>query len=132
MLERFISEVLLNGAQACLPKNLSKEWLDSLEHELWEYFTKCHGKPSDGNESKALCCVLAAVMAITSVKLKRSTIKISIEDLHERLGDYRLELVLETLHRSSALFYNPATLETIFTNRDLNLSLSFLEQIAIH
>jgi hypothetical protein len=130
MHERFIAEVLIHGAQACLPRNLPKEWLDNLGHELWEYFVKTTGNlMSNGNENGAICCSLGAIVVITSAKLRQPVFNMSMEDIHERLGDYRIELALETVHRSGALSYEPATLETIFTDRKLTMSLTALQKI---
>ncbi len=95
MLDRFTQEVLLRGAEACLPKN-----------------------------------PLAATFLIVSAKSQQYEIETTVDELHESLMHYWVELGLENLHRSPvALRYNPANMETIFTDRQLTMSLKIWEKI---
>ncbi len=131
MLDRFTQEVLLRGAEACLPKNLSTEWVDALANKLSEYFQKDpENNPTYGNEDGPFCCALAATFLIVSAKSQQYEIETTVDELHESLMHYWVELGLENLHRSPvALRYNPANMETIFTDRQLTMSLKIWEKI---
>lgn len=130
MLQRFTAEVLTHGAEACLPRNLSKEWIDVLAHELCHYFKQDPDRlPTEENDDcQTLCCALAAIVGIMTVKLQRRVITFNIKELHDRFVYYRTELVLEALHRSNVISYEPATLETIFTDRNLTIKTDIFEK----
>jgi hypothetical protein len=123
MLERFHSEVTESGTDACLPRNLSDEWLESVAKIVDAVLLE----PEEGEQQADLvsatdemkAIALAAVLSILSAKCKQPSIEVSMEELLRCLCDYQMELALEVVHRRTDIRYEAASLETIFTNRDV-------------
>jgi hypothetical protein len=120
-LARFYAEVTDRGAEACLPRNLSEEWLDVLSAAVE---TLLSDPDQDENSSEpspeAKAMVLASVLLILSAKRAQPhALRISLEEFMGHLNNYRLELALEMVHRRTDVKYEPASLETIFTNREV-------------
>jgi len=89
--------------------------LDRLAEEL--EVLKSAGKNSENVDPPS--CAVAAVFSILLEKNGNRTAKIEFETFMEKLSDYRIEIGLETVHRRTDLSYNPATIETIFSNRSV-------------
>lgn len=114
--DRFLAEVLEHGAESCLPRNLSDEWLRLLGESadsLTETPTAIHAELSKPGE-----IAVAAVLSILQAKHGMATeLELPVEALLDHLRDYRVELALEQVHRVTDIKSEPATLATIFTNR---------------
>ncbi|MGA0571200.1 hypothetical protein ACO2Q9_10830 [Variovorax sp. VNK109] len=112
-LEMFKAEVTDNGAEACLPHALSTRWLSELAQSTGSML---EGNAADSEGDLAL----AAVLSILEAKGYMDQFLQSSEDVQAKiLADYELELALELMHRCTDIRYEAATLETIFTNREL-------------
>jgi hypothetical protein len=122
-LDRFRREVMSRGPEACLPHNLPDEWLTALaiatDAILFE--------TSPDTKGPGVACVAAemqevavlALVAILSVKHGCAPFEVRLGEIEQHLTEFRLELALEGLQRQTDLAYEPATLDTIFTNRDV-------------
>lgn len=113
MIDKLIAEVAKNGANACLPHNMSDELLACMDCELEAM--------SEGRDSEASSCVLCGLFILLSYRAGSKNVKISAEELNARLNEYRMEIAFEKVHRVSEYKYEAATLQTIFTNRELNI-----------
>jgi len=109
-LPRF-EQVLENGADACLPRNLSDYWLETLSRQAEDML--------DGSsESPTATELTAAIIQILQAKIETATeIQIPFEKLFEFFQRYRIELSMEEVHRKTEMKYEPATIVTIFTDR---------------
>ena len=111
MLKRFKLEVTDRGNEACLPRNLSDEWLRVVAQSTDEMLA--------GGEGEKGAVALAAILSILSAKQGTNELRLSWEEMRKRFEEYRLELGLEEVHRKTEIKYEPATLDTIFTNREV-------------
>jgi len=114
MLVSFRNEVLLNGPESTLPCNLDERWLDVLSAHMEQFF--------ESNVDGALSLPLAAVVHILFAKSGGEPVRESQDELIEQLCKYRLELGFEEIRRKTNLSIEPASLETILTNRDISFS----------
>ncbi|WP_234267611.1 hypothetical protein [Hydrogenophaga sp. NFH-34] len=113
-LKRFKAEVTNRGVEACLPYALSTPWLTELIQST-EAILKGNRADSSGG------LALAAVLAILDAQGRMDQYLRSSE--HEQakiLADYQIELSLELMHRCTEIRYEAATLQTIFTNREVH------------
>lgn len=111
MLTRFKAEVAERGAEACLPRNLSDEWLRLVSEST-------EGLLQQQDDSQG-AIAMAAILLILDAKRGGKELRVSHEQLEKRCQDYRIELALEEVHRRTEVKYEPATLQTIFSNRDV-------------
>lgn len=118
MLEAFNKEVLTLGAVACLPANLSDEWLEWLSIEL--SFVQNTEKIDHNMSSPS--CALAAIFKIILHKNGGIGASISEEELFDKMQEYYTELEIEKMNRWSDTQCDSATLDTIFTGRDVILN----------
>jgi hypothetical protein len=115
MLEKLEVDLLDATGEACLPQNLSDEWLEQLSTSA-DYML---GEPSDEAEEGAP--IIAVILHLLRAKIAGQTEKVmfSHEELYEYTKLYRIELALEEVNRKSDIAYNPATVETILTEREI-------------
>lgn len=112
-LKRFKAEVTNRGAEACLPHALSTPWLTELIQST-EAILKGDRDDSAGG------LALAAVLAILDAKGSMDQfLHASEHDQAKILADYQIELSLELMHRCTDIRYEAATLQTIFTDREV-------------
>lgn len=111
MLTRFKAEVTDHGAEACLPRNLTDEWLRVVSES-----TESMLQQEDDSQG---AIATAAILLILDAKRGGKELRVSYEELEKRFQDYRIELALEEVHRRTEVKYEPATLQTIFSNRDV-------------
>jgi hypothetical protein len=123
MLERFRHEVMGRGADACLPRNLPDEWLRivasgadllNMERDL--------SVPPEDQPDERKTIALAGVATLLWAKASGEPVQVSLSQLADYMRLFRLELTLEALHRSTALRYEPASVESILTDRDIATS----------
>lgn len=115
--KKFKVEVLDLGATGCLPANLSDYWLLYLSKELNLLDNMSEAAE---NENADLSCSLAAVVAILHAQNGGGNMySATVDELFDKIIDYRIEIGLEMVSRHSEIKCEPATLEDIFTNRDV-------------
>lgn len=112
-LEKFRAEVSDLGAEACLPSALSMEWLTEL---LQSTEAMLEGPDRGAAGSLAIAAVLTILDATGRTAQFVDTTDASRIEL---IGAYRIELALEMMHRLTDVKYEAATLQDIFTNRDV-------------
>ncbi|MBR8240655.1 hypothetical protein [Burkholderia multivorans] len=115
-MQRLKAELLENeDARTCLPCNLTDEWLDSLADSASRLLD------GSGDETANPALVIGVLIRILEAKTApRSTVmELTEDELMKCLVRYRVELALETVHRKTDVTYNPATLETILTERKI-------------
>lgn len=115
MLKEFSKKVIKKGAVACLPANLDNLWLDWLVEEL--SFLKNDGDLPKYNVPPS--CAISAVAKILMHRNRSDELKIKDDELYEKLGEYLIEIELERMSRNTEIKYKPATLDTIFTDRQV-------------
>lgn len=120
MLERFRHEVMERGADACLPRNLSDEWLRIVASGADFLNDPSLAPEAQGDERKTIA--LAGVATLLWAKMSGEPAQVSLSQLVDYMRLYRLELTLEALHRSTALRYEQASVESILTDRDIATS----------
>lgn len=118
---KFNDEVIKSGPEATLPVNLSDFWLTTLLRYLEEVFEN-DDSPENDDDSGALSLPLLAVLHIVFAKNGGKEISISMDKLFEHMQDYRIELALEEVRRKTDVSPEPATLESIFTNRSVEVT----------
>ena len=62
-----------------------------------------------------------AIVDILIAKTGAQEVKHSCEELFDYFQQYSIELGLEAVARNTEINYEPATLETIFTHRDVKI-----------
>jgi hypothetical protein len=112
LLEQFQNEVLGNGPEAALPCNLSDKWLDILVSQ---------GEDLQ-DEENSITELLAAVMHLLFYKNDCKEVSIDENQLLDYLETYKVELSFEEVCRKTEFRLNPATLDTVFTDRLVSLS----------
>ncbi|MBB32023.1 MAG: hypothetical protein V7751_02600 [Pseudoalteromonas distincta] len=118
MLQRFQQEVLSSGPEATLPANLSHFWLKELQQCLDRYFENL-SDPESTEDEQSMALPLAAVLHILFAQNGSKEVEVSLEKVFRNFEDYRLELALEEISRVTHIKTGPATLDSIFTNRDV-------------
>lgn len=108
-------EVTSQSPAAALPCNLSDYWLELTARDLEE--TVGEGCHSGESSNKYGAAPLALIIHILSGKLGRRHFEFSVDKLFEYYCDYRIEINLEIVNRKTNIKIEPATLETIFTDR---------------
>lgn len=115
MLEKFNKDVLALGAAACLPVNLTDEWLDWLADEL----SFIQNEEELGLHIKPPSCALSAILAILIHKNGGQGTHKTVEELFDKMQEYQIEIELEIMSRWSDIKCDSATLDTIFTGREV-------------
>jgi len=123
LLLQFKQEVLDAGPESTLPSNLSESWIERLSYSIERYL--------DNDDEAGVSLVLGAILHILMGKSRGAEISYSIEQMFDFFMDYRVELALEEVRRKTEIFIGPATLDNIFTNRDVEVIRGALEH-ALH
>lgn len=113
----FNEMVLKKGAKACLPVKLDTKWLDWLVNEL--AFLKEEGELSENSFPPS--CAISAVAEILMHRNRSIELQIQYKELLDTLVEYLFEIELERMRRNTDIRCEPATLDTIFTNRQVRL-----------
>lgn len=111
LLKSFSKEVMQNGPESTLPCNLSDQWLEILSAQMEDFFEN----DSDG----CLSLPMMAVLHILLAKNKGEAISETYDRLFDHLCNYRIELGLEEIRRKTDMSVEPASLESILTNRQV-------------
>lgn len=110
-------EILDKPAEAALPCNLSDFWLGELAIAL-----EVAIESSPDAENSQLAAPLALIGHILTTKNGGKEMSVTWEELFKHFNDYRIEIALEEVSRRTDIKSNPATLETIFSDRDVEIS----------
>ena len=94
----------VQSPQDALPCKLTDEWLDKISDELEAY------RQQDPDDPDPNCSIAASLYLVP------------IEDLYEHFEHYAIEISLEVVRRRTDIEVEPASLETIFTDRDVPVS----------
>ena len=120
LIDRFVTEVLHVSPESTLPCNLSDEWLNVL---LEQSNKMANLDQLDEEDNSSVCTeLLAAVLHILMAKNGFEKVSIEESELLQTIEQYTMELAIEEVSRRTDFKCEPATLETIFTNR----------QVAVH
>lgn len=106
----------VQGAEAALPSNLSDQWLELISRDL-EYL--------DDDSDDAPHTISGPMYLILQILMHRAgtdQMQISNEELYRYFVDYQIEIGLEIVSRRTEVKAEPATLATIFTNRDVEVT----------
>jgi len=115
MLENLQADLLEPPLEVCLPRNLSDEWLDWLALSADYMLEDGHDESVNGT------AIIAVVLRLVHARIPTDAepVEVSYEELHKYTHLYRAELAFEAVHRNSEITYNPATLDTILTEREI-------------
>lgn len=113
LLFQFKQEVLDAGTESTLPCNLSEKWLGRLSYSIERYL--------DHDDESGISLVLGAIIHILMGKSRGEGVSYSVDQIFDYFMGYRIELALEEIRRKTEIFVDPATLENIFTNRDVEV-----------
>jgi len=102
---------------AALPSHLPDYWLELIARDLEE--TVGDGDHVGEESAVYSAAPLALIIQIISGKIGSPRLKFSLDELFEYFCDYRIEINLEIVNRRTRNKTEPATLETIFTNREV-------------
>lgn len=119
------AHILAQPPAAALPCNLTDEWLDLISHDLEGALGE--DAPED-IDVQLLATPLALVVHILVGQHGEIGQAWSFEALFDRLQDYRVEIALELLNRRTGVHTNPATMATIFKQREVIAELAFLPE----
>lgn len=117
----FGEDVLSKNPEACLPASLTDHWLRHLAEEADSYL---EGKNDQCTDlfSATIYLLMAKEVMIKGVTSTQDPLSIDLEQVADAVERYTIELGMEELFRAGRLDYNPATLETIFDDRNLEIS----------
>lgn len=116
-LEKLAQEVLRDRPpDSALPCNLSDEWLDLISRDL----DVCFGDIDADGETPSkshMAAPLALIVHLLFAKKGGEGVKVAFEELGQYLSDFRIEIALELVTRSTNLAASRATVQTIFADR---------------
>ena len=119
LISRFKTEVMETGPESTLPCNLTDEWLDFL---LMQADKMANLEELDNEDGRPICTeLLAGVVHILMAKNGFEDVSIEESELMHAMEMYALELGMEKVSRQTEFRCEPATLETIFTNRTVTM-----------
>lgn len=116
LLER---EILSQAPDASLPANLPDQWLKLIDRDLETLVAQEAGAPqvAAGN----LAAPLALVYRLLEGKGETGESSIPMDVLQEYLFELWIEVSSELVSRLTRTQFKPATLQSIFSNRELSL-----------
>jgi len=118
-LGRLEKDVLSLPREAALPCNLPEYWLPLIARDL--EITLGDDEVSSSHDYFSAPLVLTAHLSFGTTK--KPLWKGSEDELIRRFAMLRIEILLEIARRKSVIDFEPATLKTIFTSRELSITL---------
>jgi hypothetical protein len=119
LISRFKTEVMETGPESTLPCNLTDEWLDIL---LMQADKMANLEELDDEDDSPVCTeLLAGVLQILMAKNGFEMVSMAESELMYTMELYALELGMEKVSRKTEFRCEPATLETIFTDRKVTM-----------
>ena len=112
--DAYIEDLLVNGPEALLPRNLNESWFNCL-------LEKANLIREDKQSVEDLKYICSAVFLILEASMSSSKISLSDTELDALVLQYCTELELEALDRYTELTISPATLDNIFSNREVQV-----------
>lgn len=114
----------VQDAEAALPCNLSDFWLELISRDL------DHMGDDDSEEEPphTISGPMYLILKILLHKAGTNQMELSDEELYQYFVDYQLEVGLEMVSRRTDVKAEPATLATIFTDRDVMVHQTGLHQ----
>lgn len=119
-LRRLSEEILHQPPEAALPSKLSNEWLDLLERDL-RIALRPDNEHVPSNPSEYMKAPLLLIDHIAVSKSNSAWAEISLDDLFKYFRLYQAEVLLEKARRCGTVDSTPATLESIFADREIYL-----------
>jgi hypothetical protein len=119
-LQQLRQDVLTKGPEAALPSRLSDYWLELISRDL-ECLDGVDAE-NDSTESHSMAGPLALILHILLGKSGGTQLTVPEEDMYRYFQDYRIEIGLEEVSRRTDIKMSPATIDTIFTNRDVDIT----------
>lgn len=128
MINRFIDEVVSQGAEAVLPQNLEMEWLDTIyvaaKNFLHTALTMKTDLPeeevlNDENSMMMLSAVVELVQHQNGYKQSGEPFEIPEEQIFECISCYAIAIVLESIARESDAEFTPPNTANIFERERL-------------
>lgn len=107
---KFKNEVLVNGPEAVLPKNLSDSWLEVLSQQA----EIAMNSDSDQDQITEL---VASVITILFSRNNGNELSVDLPDLQNHIESYGLEIAMEVINRKTQLYISEADLDTIMRDR---------------
>ncbi len=111
-----LRELLDAEPEACLPCNLSDSLLDLLSGSADNMLSE---EPDDTKDAGSVIVAVILRLLLAKTAGETGALEVPFEELHSHVVLYRGELALEEIHRKTHITYNPATLETILTEREI-------------
>jgi hypothetical protein len=118
-LVRLREDVLSKRAEAALPCNLSLEWIRLIGRDIDRVFEE--GVSTEVGATH-LAAPLALIAHLLCAKSAHQRAELDVDTLVRCCSSYRTELALEAINRGTDMRASSATLETIFTDRDVEFS----------
>ncbi|MFA6012267.1 MAG: hypothetical protein WC799_19920 [Desulfobacteraceae bacterium] len=128
MINRFIDEVVSQGAEAVLPQNLEMEWLDMIyvaaKNFLHTALTMKENLPeeevlNDESSMMLLSAVVEIVQHQNGYKQSGEPFEIPEEQIFECISCYAIAIVLESIARESDVEFTPPNTANIFERERL-------------
>jgi hypothetical protein len=114
-LNQLQQEVLVFPPEAALPCNLPDHWLFMISRDLEAVLD--YPDPDNGSDSAA--APMAIIIRILNGKNPGKEINIPLETLYQYMSDLQIEIGLEIVSRKTSNMVSPATIATIFTDREV-------------
>lgn len=121
ILQRFQAEVMISGTEATLPCNLTDYWLSEIQKHLGKLFESMSATTELKTE-QSMALPLAAVIHILFAKGGAKKIEVSLDEMFDYFKYYHAELALEETRRNTDFRCEPASIQTIFTNRNVPIT----------
>ncbi len=128
MINRFIDEVVTQGAEAVLPQNLEDAWLDMIYVAAKNFLGTALTMTSETPEEEILSDELSMIMLSAVVEIvqyqngyKQSgePFEIPEEQVFECISCYAMAIVVESIARESDIDITPPSIDTIFDRERL-------------
>lgn len=121
MLNRLRDEVLCLPHEAALPCNLPDFWLDQIAYDLEMSIGESAQTDTEGVPGH-LTVPLMLVFHLLAGKTGSNTIQVLHEELFGYLDALNMEIGIEIVNRRTEIVASSATLDTIFTDRDISVA----------
>lgn len=128
MINRFIDDVVSQGAEAVLPQNLDPEWLDTI-YVAARSFLQMTMAPDDATSDEEILSDEGSLMMLSAVVevgqhldgygQDGEPVAITEDEVFERISCYALAVILEWIARETELELPVPTVDDIFDRERL-------------
>lgn len=127
LLQQFDIEILQQGFDSTLPRNLPEKWLKILANCLERIIENRNlsaiiNYPEHSFDIALISCAINHLLRAKNRYSPESPASVSDDKrplFYHYCESYRMEIALESISRATDIHLNSATLETIFTNREV-------------